>query len=66
MMYTKKYDWFKDRDYPSKVRISIVSNGRWTSFHKIVKAIEVLKHSDFNNKVVNTILYSRAFLSKKI
>lgn len=25
-----------------------------------------LRDRDFNNKVVNTILYSRAFLSKKI
>ncbi len=47
-------------------RIDILSNDRWTSFHRLVKAIEVLEHRDFNTKIVNTILYSRAFLSKKI
>lgn len=65
-MYTKKYDWFKDQDYPSKIRIDILSHDRWTSFYKLVKAIEVLEHRDFKAKIVNTILYSRAFLNKKI
>jgi len=66
MMYTKKYDWFKDQNYPSKVRISILEKYLWKSFNKIVKAIEALNNHNFNAKIVNTILYSRAFLSKKI
>lgn len=65
-MYTKKYDWFKNQDYPDKSRISIISGGIWNNFNKVSKAVVVLQGYNFKQKVVNIILYSRAFLSKEL